>query len=285
MSWSVSCQRDDWLLVFSVLLSSIHLFILFFVCLWYVFQTITGHEYPEFVKIVEVGPRDGLQNEKVYTLFHLYVFAPLFYITVYDHPGKTQFLLYLSYIKQSVTYGLCAIIARSICFAFSLKLNRKDDTVSGLVYPLSMSLLHHFLIACLSFYRLRRMHTTEIILFTITCYYEKYWMFWEIFSRERSKKRNLPDICLFTSHLEWNQNQEELFKFHCSPGNCSDRGENPADRHALRNRPVCDRGHQLCLFKVGTTGNNFSLCTEKECWVIYVALSLVCIMTEENMVF
>lgn len=29
------------------------------------FQTITGHEYPEFVKIVEVGPRDGLQNEKV----------------------------------------------------------------------------------------------------------------------------------------------------------------------------------------------------------------------------
>lgn len=27
-------------------------------------KTITGHEYPEFVKIVEVGPRDGLQNEK-----------------------------------------------------------------------------------------------------------------------------------------------------------------------------------------------------------------------------
>lgn len=27
-------------------------------------KTITGHAYPEFVKIVEVGPRDGLQNEK-----------------------------------------------------------------------------------------------------------------------------------------------------------------------------------------------------------------------------
>ncbi|XP_067378488.1 3-hydroxy-3-methylglutaryl-CoA lyase, cytoplasmic isoform X1 [Channa argus] len=27
-------------------------------------KTITGHEYPDFVKIVEVGPRDGLQNEK-----------------------------------------------------------------------------------------------------------------------------------------------------------------------------------------------------------------------------
>ncbi|XP_074531419.1 3-hydroxy-3-methylglutaryl-CoA lyase, cytoplasmic isoform X3 [Halichoeres trimaculatus] len=27
-------------------------------------KTITGHEYPQFVKIVEVGPRDGLQNEK-----------------------------------------------------------------------------------------------------------------------------------------------------------------------------------------------------------------------------
>ncbi|XP_059214925.1 3-hydroxy-3-methylglutaryl-CoA lyase, cytoplasmic isoform X1 [Centropristis striata] len=27
-------------------------------------KTITGHKYPEFVKIVEVGPRDGLQNEK-----------------------------------------------------------------------------------------------------------------------------------------------------------------------------------------------------------------------------
>lgn len=29
-------------------------------------QIITEHEYPDFVKIVEVGPRDGLQNEKVY---------------------------------------------------------------------------------------------------------------------------------------------------------------------------------------------------------------------------
>uniref|UniRef100_A0A7N6AS76 hydroxymethylglutaryl-CoA lyase n=1 Tax=Anabas testudineus TaxID=64144 RepID=A0A7N6AS76_ANATE len=28
------------------------------------FETITQHEYPEFVKIVEVGARDGLQNEK-----------------------------------------------------------------------------------------------------------------------------------------------------------------------------------------------------------------------------
>ncbi|XP_077960953.1 3-hydroxy-3-methylglutaryl-CoA lyase, cytoplasmic isoform X3 [Gasterosteus aculeatus] len=27
-------------------------------------KNITGHEYPEFVRIVEVGPRDGLQNEK-----------------------------------------------------------------------------------------------------------------------------------------------------------------------------------------------------------------------------
>uniref|UniRef100_UPI0037E91462 3-hydroxy-3-methylglutaryl-CoA lyase, cytoplasmic n=1 Tax=Semicossyphus pulcher TaxID=241346 RepID=UPI0037E91462 len=27
-------------------------------------KNLTGHEYPEFVKIVEVGPRDGLQNEK-----------------------------------------------------------------------------------------------------------------------------------------------------------------------------------------------------------------------------
>ncbi|KAE8279550.1 3-hydroxymethyl-3-methylglutaryl-CoA lyase, cytoplasmic [Larimichthys crocea] len=27
-------------------------------------KTITGHEYPKFVKVVEVGPRDGLQNEK-----------------------------------------------------------------------------------------------------------------------------------------------------------------------------------------------------------------------------
>lgn len=33
----------------------------------YVPQTATGHEYPKFVKIVEVGPRDGLQNEKVDT--------------------------------------------------------------------------------------------------------------------------------------------------------------------------------------------------------------------------
>uniref|UniRef100_A0AAQ4PD38 hydroxymethylglutaryl-CoA lyase n=1 Tax=Gasterosteus aculeatus aculeatus TaxID=481459 RepID=A0AAQ4PD38_GASAC len=28
-------------------------------------KNITGHEYPEFVRIVEVGPRDGLQNEKL----------------------------------------------------------------------------------------------------------------------------------------------------------------------------------------------------------------------------
>uniref|UniRef100_A0A8C4ZX29 hydroxymethylglutaryl-CoA lyase n=1 Tax=Gadus morhua TaxID=8049 RepID=A0A8C4ZX29_GADMO len=28
------------------------------------FQSLGAHEYPEFVKIVEVGPRDGLQNEK-----------------------------------------------------------------------------------------------------------------------------------------------------------------------------------------------------------------------------
>ncbi|KAL7383369.1 hypothetical protein ABVT39_009406 [Epinephelus coioides] len=27
-------------------------------------KTVAGHEYPEFVKVVEVGPRDGLQNEK-----------------------------------------------------------------------------------------------------------------------------------------------------------------------------------------------------------------------------
>ncbi|XP_068183895.1 3-hydroxy-3-methylglutaryl-CoA lyase, cytoplasmic [Antennarius striatus] len=32
---------------------------------WLLEETpITGHEYPKFVKIVEVGPRDGLQNEK-----------------------------------------------------------------------------------------------------------------------------------------------------------------------------------------------------------------------------
>ncbi|XP_029690817.1 3-hydroxy-3-methylglutaryl-CoA lyase, cytoplasmic isoform X2 [Takifugu rubripes] len=27
-------------------------------------KTLSGHEYPKFVKVVEVGPRDGLQNEK-----------------------------------------------------------------------------------------------------------------------------------------------------------------------------------------------------------------------------
>lgn len=32
-------------------------------------QTRSGREYPKFVKVVEVGPRDGLQNEKVSPLF------------------------------------------------------------------------------------------------------------------------------------------------------------------------------------------------------------------------
>lgn len=44
-------------------------------------QTITGHEYPEFVKIVEVGPRDGLQNEKVHT-----VISATNLIYIYMHP-------------------------------------------------------------------------------------------------------------------------------------------------------------------------------------------------------
>jgi len=36
----------------------------------YVLQTVT---YPPFVKIVEVGPRDGLQNEKVCDFFDYFV--------------------------------------------------------------------------------------------------------------------------------------------------------------------------------------------------------------------
>lgn len=54
------------LIVFSVLLTVIPVFILS--ASRHFPQTITGHDYPNFVKIVEVGPRDGLQNEKVYTV-------------------------------------------------------------------------------------------------------------------------------------------------------------------------------------------------------------------------
>lgn len=60
------------------------------------FQTIKEDGYPEFVKIVEVGPRDGLQNEKVY-LFHssqklIYsTCVPLFCTTIYYYPWKAPF--------------------------------------------------------------------------------------------------------------------------------------------------------------------------------------------------
>lgn len=68
--------------------------------------------------------------------------------------------------------------------------------------------------------------------------------------------KTICQVSCCTSHVDWNQIQKELFQFHCFPGNCSDRSENPADRHALKNRLACDRGHQLCLLKVGTAGNN-----------------------------
>ena len=36
---------------------------------WFVFQESQASGLPEYVKIVEVGPRDGLQNEKVTFIF------------------------------------------------------------------------------------------------------------------------------------------------------------------------------------------------------------------------
>lgn len=50
---------DDSWLVLGVSLTGIP-FLIIYVC-----QALLGQEYPKFVKVVEVGPRDGLQNEKV----------------------------------------------------------------------------------------------------------------------------------------------------------------------------------------------------------------------------
>lgn len=36
---------------------------------WFLFQEPQASGLPEYIKIVEVGPRDGLQNEKVTFLF------------------------------------------------------------------------------------------------------------------------------------------------------------------------------------------------------------------------
>lgn len=65
------------------------------------------------------------------------------------------------------------------------------------------------------------------------------------------------DTTLFLGRVS---SPESVFHFHCFLGNCPDRGENPADRHAFRNGSASGGGHQLCLFKVGTPGNNAPLC-------------------------
>lgn len=58
-------QKADLLSVFSVPLTLIPFFNPYFFLLHKNTQTNARPEYPKFVKIVEVGPRDGLQNEKV----------------------------------------------------------------------------------------------------------------------------------------------------------------------------------------------------------------------------
>lgn len=100
----------------------------------HVLQTSTGHEYPKFVKIVEVGPRDGLQNEMVGS--HA------------SHPcaswlWKKSHLFrgfFLHKSMQSIR-RLSAVIDRDICFTFPLKLNRRDDTAFGLTLLHCPSLL------------------------------------------------------------------------------------------------------------------------------------------------
>lgn len=82
---------------FSVL-SGVSLFMYLFVYSHLMFfQAITVHEYPEFVKIVEVGPRDGLQNEKVHSVTSvtnlIYIYGHLCFLLLYTiHPGNSHFL-------------------------------------------------------------------------------------------------------------------------------------------------------------------------------------------------
>lgn len=59
-----------------------------YLSLWYFPQTSTGHDFPTFVKVVEVGPRDGLQNEKVCLHFthECHLCAPLLCIWDMQHP-------------------------------------------------------------------------------------------------------------------------------------------------------------------------------------------------------
>lgn len=60
-------------------------------------QIFTEQEYPKFVKIVEVGPRDGLQNEKVLAVISLtnlcYIDTSVYYYA--KSAGKSRIILHI----------------------------------------------------------------------------------------------------------------------------------------------------------------------------------------------
>lgn len=62
-------------------------------------------------------------------------------------PGKPQILQCLSYIKQTIIYGFCPIIASSIRFTLSLKFKRRNDMASGSLYSALHFTAVSFLIA------------------------------------------------------------------------------------------------------------------------------------------
>lgn len=101
-------------------------------------QILSEQEYPKFVKIVEVGPRDGLQNEKVLAVISatnlLYIHSRHLCLVLCNKFRKVPY--YLTYIKHFWTYGFCTILAGNICFLFSLKQNREDGTAPGWVLSL-----------------------------------------------------------------------------------------------------------------------------------------------------
>lgn len=78
--WLFACIQCpfDWQPFFSYL----------YLSLWYFPQTSAGHDFPTFVKVVEVGPRDGLQNEKVCPQFthECHLCVPLLCIWDMQHP-------------------------------------------------------------------------------------------------------------------------------------------------------------------------------------------------------
>ena len=57
------------------------------------FQFLSTDQWPKHVKIVEVGPRDGLQNEKVPLYLHCWLYVHMYVHALRVIYGTRQYLL------------------------------------------------------------------------------------------------------------------------------------------------------------------------------------------------